>query len=278
MAINNFIPTIWSETMLQQLDREYVGIANCTRDFEGDILEKGSKVRICGISPVRVGNYSKNTNISDPDLLTDFYTEMEIDQARYFNFQIDDVDRAQTNPRIMEAALKNAANALANEAEKYVYQLIGESTHLLENHNPTPENVIDMIISARTLLFKQGVTDPADVIVEVSPEIAGLILKAKINLSTDNTSVIENGCIGNVGGCKVYVSHNIPFMEDGPNAYSVCVARSRRAITFAEQLSEIEAYRPEHRFADAMKGLHLYGAKVVYPEEMVQLNLCISNI
>ena len=50
-----------------------------------------------------------------------------------------------------------------------------------------------------------------------------------------------------------------------------CIARTGRAIAFAEQLSEINAYRPEKRFADAVKGLHLYGAKVVYPNEMVTI-------
>jgi hypothetical protein len=54
-----------------------------------------------------------------------------------------------------------------------------------------------------------------------------------------------------------------------------CLMRTTRAIAFAEQLSEIEAYRPEKRFADAIKGLHLYGAKVVYPNEMVTLDVCI---
>ena len=58
--------------------------------------------------------------------------------------------------------------------------------------------------------------------------------------------------------------------------YAQCVARTKRAVAFAEQLSEVEAYRPELRFADAMKGLHLYGAKIVYPEEMVLLNLSMS--
>ena len=58
--------------------------------------------------------------------------------------------------------------------------------------------------------------------------------------------------------------------------YHKCIARTKRAIAFAEQLSEINAYRPEKRFADAVKGLHLYGAKVVYPKEMVLLNLGIA--
>ena len=278
MAINNFIPTVWSETLCQELDKTYVGIANCSREYEGDILEKGNKVRICGISPVSIGNYTKNSNISTPDSLSDFYTELEINQAKYFNFQIDDIDRAQGNPRVMEVALKSAANALASEAEKYVYNLIGDAANCIRNITPTPENIIDTIINARTHLLKAGVTDPSDIVVEVSPEIAGLILKAKVQLSTDNTDVLENGCIGSIAGCKIFASPFIPVVEDTGVLYACCVARTRRAIAFAEQLSEIEAYRPENRFSDAMKGLHLYGAKVIHPQEMVSMIFGISNL
>ena len=56
-----------------------------------------------------------------------------------------------------------------------------------------------------------------------------------------------------------------------------CAIRTKRAIAFAEQLSEIEAYRPELRFADAVKGLHLYGAKVVYPNEIVCLDISVPT-
>ena len=83
--------------------------------------------------------------------------------------------------------------------------------------------------------------------------------------------ILENGCIGNVCGTKIYVSNNV-VKSDGVHK---CVARSKRSVAFAEQLSEIEAYRPEKRFADAVKGLHLYGAKIVFPEEyfVMQFNL-----
>ena len=123
-------------------------------------------------------------------------------------------------------------------------------------------------------LLKAGVTDPGDIVIEVTPEVAELILKAKIATATDNGEALENGCIGTVGGCKIYVSGNIATVNDTTNkkVWHKCMARTRRAIAFAEQLSEIEAYRPEKRFADAVKGLHLYGAKVVYPSELILLD------
>jgi len=66
-------------------------------------------------------------------------------------------------------------------------------------------------------------------------------------------------------------------MEGDTGYEHKCLARTKRAIAFAEQLSEIDAYRPELRFADAVKGLHLYGAKVVYPNEMVLLDLNVLD-
>ena len=278
MAITNFIPTVWSESLLRALDNTYIAVANCNREFEGDIREKGSKVKICGLDTVSIGNYIKNQDLDAPETLSDTYKELVINQAKYFNFQIDDVDLAQTTPRLMELAVKNAAAALANVAEEYVYSFNTNAANSIDNLTPTAENIIETLIDARTILLKQNVVDASDIVIEVSPEIAGLILKAKVALSTDNTDSLENGCIGSIGGCKIFVSSNIPVSDEEDCAVAQCVARTRRAVAFAEQLSEIEAYRPELRFADAMKGLHLYGAKVVYPKEMVLLNIAVPRI
>ena len=269
MAITNFIPTVWSESLYQTLDKQYIAASNCNREFEGDIREKGNTVKICGVGNVRVSDYQKNTDMSAPDTLSDTAATLVIDQAKYFNFQIDDIDRAQSSPGLMEAAMKNAANALANEADKYIYNLYTQATRTITCEEVTVDNVIDYLIDARTILLNANVTDPRDIVIEVSPGIAGLILKAKVNLSTDNTDALENGCIGNIGGCKIFVSNNIKNSEGSHK----CIVRTKRAIAFAEQLSEIDAYRPERRFADAVKGLHLYGAKVVYPNELVVLDL-----
>ena len=276
MAITNFIPTVWSENLYQELDKKYIAVANCNRDFEGEIHEKGNTVRICGIGNVVVSEYTKNSNMSMPSSLSDTARELKIDQAKYFNFQIDDIDRAQSSPKLMEVAMKNAASALANDADRYVFGLYGEAGSTIKCNDTKVENIVDLIIDARTKLFTNNVADPEDIVIEVTPAIAGMILKAKVNLSTDNTEVMEAGCIGAIGGCKIFVSPNIPICTEDGTPYAQCVARTKRAVAFAEQLSEVEAYRPELRFADAMKGLHLYGAKIVYPSEMVLLNISMQ--
>lgn len=277
MAIKNFISTVWSENLYQALDKQYVAVANCNRDYEGEIREKGNTVKICGLEPITVSNYTKNANMDLPSILADNVRELVINQAKYFNFQIDDIDRAQSTPKLMELAMKNAANALADTADAFVYSLYSNAGSSIAVTDPTADNIIDVLIDARTKLFSNNVSDPNDIVIEVTPEIAGLILKAKVMLSTDNGEALESGCIGSIGGCKIFVSNNVFREETDTGISHKCIARTKRAIAFAEQLSEIDAYRPELRFADAVKGLHLYGAKVVYPEEMVLLNLTISD-
>ena len=277
MAISNFIPTVWSENLYSQLDKKYIAVKHCNRDFEGDIAEQGAVVNIIGVGEIDVFDYTKDTDMSEPQVLSDTLRALTINQAKAFNFQIDDIDRAQCTPKLMDEAMKVAASALANAADKHIFSLSSQAGETISEMSTTADNIIDHIIDARTLLFANNVSDASDIVIEVSPDIAALILKAKIELATDNTDSLENGCIGSIGGCKIFVSNNIHVDEVAGTYYHQCIARTKRAIAFAEQLSEIVAYRPEKRFADAVKGLHLYGAKVVYPQEMVLLNLGIAE-
>ena len=276
MAITNFIPTIWSENLYRSLDKQYIAVANCNREFEGDIKNVGSSVKICGVGSVAVNDYTKDTDMSTPQALSDTVKTLTIDRAKYFNFQIDDIDRAQSTPKLMEAAMSVAASALANEADTYIFSLANKAKTTIQYDMTMYDSILDGIIKARQALYENNVTDASEVVIEVAPAVASLILKEKILLSTDNTAALETGCLGTIGGCKVFVSNNI-VMEDLDGAYMYsCFVRTKRAIAFAEQLSEIDAYRPEKRFADAVKGLHLYGAEVVYPEEFVCLDIIIG--
>ncbi|MBR2387774.1 MAG: hypothetical protein IKB02_03290 [Clostridia bacterium] len=272
MAITNFIPTIWSENLYEELDKQYIAVANCNRDFEGDIKNKGSVVKICGVGTVNVSDYTKNTDMSAAQTLSDTVKELTIDQAKYFNFQIDDIDRAQCTPKLMSSAMKIAASSLANEADKHIFSLYEEAGTTIQSGAITEDEIFHHIVKAITTLRENNVNDTKDVVIEVSPSVAALIIKAKINLTADG-EVLESGCIGKIMGCKVFVSNNVTTVDDGDTNTVYCYVRTKRAIAFAEQLSEIEAYRPEKRFSDAVKGLHLYGAKVIYPKEFVVLRL-----
>lgn len=274
MAIVNFISTVWSENLLKQLDKKYIGVMNCNREYEGDIKNQGSIVKICGVGDVTVSDYTKNSDMTAPQTLSDTARLLNINQAKYFNFQIDDVDKAQSNPKLMDAAMTKAAAALANAADAYVFSLYTEASHTVNEDFATAENIVNHIIDLKTELMRVDVMDPDDIVIEVSPEVAALILKAKIDMGTNNYDAFEAGFLGRIAGCKVYVSNNIVIDENGCHK---CFVRTKRSVAFAEQISEVEAYRPEKRFADAVKGLHLYGAKVVYPSELMILSLKIAQ-
>ncbi len=276
MAITNFIPTIWSENLHTALDKQYIAVANCNRDFEGEIKNKGSVVKICGVGSITVSDYTKDTDMSSPQALSDTVQELTVDRAKFFNFQIDDVDKAQCTPKLMEAAMKSAAAAIADEADKYIFSLHTKAENTITNDDISTGTLIDTIIKARRILYENNVTDSTSVVLEVSPAVAAVILKEKLALTND-ADAFENGYLGSIAGCKIYVSNNIATENMMIYDNHMCIMRTKRAIAFAEQLSEIDAYRPEKRFADAVKGLHLYGAKVVYPAEMVTLALGVRD-
>lgn len=276
MAITNFIPTIWSENLARSLDQQYIGVAHCNREYEGDIKSCGSTVKICGVGAVDIRDYTKNSDMENPQGLSETVCELTIDQAKYFNFQIDDIDRAQASPKLMDAAMRVAAEGLADDADKYVYSLYKKATHTLLAEDIANDEIMIPLMKAREMLFEAGVTDSSQIVIEVSPKIASLILQDKMQKYLDGSQLYEKGTIGTIAGCPIYVSRNIPVLSTQSVLMShKCLMRTRRAVAFAEQLSEIEAYRPEKRFADAVKGMHLYGAEIVYPDEFVVVDFQI---
>lgn len=276
MAIDNFIPTIWSARLLQNLQKSLVyGQANVVnRDYEGEIRDLGNTVKINSIGPITVGTYTKNTNIGDPETLNGDQTTLVINQAKYFNFQVDDIDRAQQNPKVMDDAMREAAYALADAADQYIASLytgvasgniIGDDTNPVV---PTKDNAYEHLVDMAIILDDNKVPR-ANRWVVVPPWFYGLLLKddrfVKAGTPTSD-QVLRNGEVGQAAGFTVLVSHNVP--NTAGTKYKI-IAGSTIAITYAEQINKVEAYRPEKRFADAVKGLHLYGAKLVRPEAIV---------
>ena len=100
----------------------------------------GATVRVLGLNNVTVKDYTKNADMSAPEELDDFTTLLKINNAKYFNFQIDDIDRVQSKPELMEAALQNASRALADEADRVVYEVCRASENNYEpSEKVTPE-------------------------------------------------------------------------------------------------------------------------------------------
>ena len=270
MAIQNFIPTLWSETLYTELEKDYVGVKLSNREFEGEIRGEGDRVKIVGVGPVTVFDYTKNQDMPTAEVLSDTERTLIIDQAKGFNFFLDSIDLAQSKKGLMQAAMKEASNALSDVADRFIYGLEDANVEELTNSAANSSTILGTISDARRILMEHNVPNSARISLEVPPAIEQKLVLAKVLRDTDNSAALGRGYIGSFMGFDIYVTNNILPDENG--VYR-CFARTQRAIAFAEQLSAVKAYEPELRHGDAVKGLHLYGAKIVYPKELVFLNL-----
>jgi N4-gp56 family major capsid protein len=279
MSIDRFIPEVWSARLLENLRKNLVfgqtGIVN--RDYEGEITQMGDTVRINSIGPVTIGTYTKNTNIGDPETLTDEQTTLVIDQAKYFNFQVDDIDKAQQNPKIMDDAMREAAYGLRDVADQYIANeiyvnavagnVLGSDTTPIV---PTKDTAYELLVDLGVILTDANVPLENRWIV-VPPWFYGLLLKDDrfVDASKAGTTAgLRNGQVGDAAGFTVLQSPNVPNVA---GAQYKIIAGHPMAFSYAEQINSVEAYRPEKRFADAVKGLHLYGGKLIRPEAVAVL-------
>jgi len=274
MAITNFIGEVWAAQILQALQKALVygqaGVIN--RDYEGDIKGKGDTVRITAHGPITIDNYDKSTGLSDPEELDDASTTLEITQAKSFNFRIEDVDKAQMNVKLMESATRDAAYRLAEVADEYIAGIMAAqagSAVGADGSDKIFDGTTDLV-SEELLEVKQKL-DEANVPFEgrwiiIPPWVTKWLLQEDaVNLPMWSAveGVMKNGQIGRLYGFDILQSNNVP--NTAGDHYKVLAGVSR-ATTFADSVNETEAYRPDKFFADALRGLHCYGAKVIDPE------------
>lgn len=288
MAITTFIPEIWSARLLYALDKAHVATNLVNRNYEGVIANQGDTVHINSIGAVTVKDYTKNTNIADPEVLTTSDQTLVIDQAKYFNFQVDDVDKAQISGEIIDTAMGRSAYALADVSDAFLLKTIANGVASANKIGAkadltalTASNVYENIVKMRTLLDKANVPTTGRTIV-VPPEVYALLLlddRFAKSGSDSGQNALLNGMVGRVAGFDVFMSNNCVSGTDGGSGstpYFVITAQVADATTYAEQIIKTEAYRMEKRFADAVKGLHVYGAKVTDGSQIAAMYCSVS--
>lgn len=269
MSVTNFIPTIWNARLLRHLDKKHVYANLLNRDYEGEIKNFGDTVKINQIGDVEIKDYERNKDIAAPDDLSGDQLTLTIDQAKYFNFAVDDVDNAQTNPKLMDKAMQRAGYAMNDVTDSFAANLLyvnAAAENMLGSDDtpivPTADDAYDALVDLATLLTEANV--PMDGRWAVIPAwYHGLLLKDKrfVGNGTDyNKAILEGGEVGVAAGMKILLSNNVPNISG--TKYKI-IAGTNEAGSYAEQILKTEAYRPEKRFADAVKGLHVYGAKVL---------------
>lgn len=268
MSYSNFIPTVWSAKLQRERERDAVGVMLCNRDWEGDIKDTGDTVTINGVVRPTVGTYVKGSTSITPENLNGAQTQLKITESDYFAFEVDNIDKRQASGDIMDAQMKEANEAMSDSSDDFIYTLYADAGKTIDAANITSATTISKITAALKALWNNKVPKKAEISLEVSPDFLEKMLLAEILYSDPNDKLMTNGYVGRLKkylGIKVYMTTGI--YNDG--TYDYCMMRTKAAIAFADQLTQIKPFEPDDSFSDAVKGLHLYGAKVVRPKELV---------
>lgn len=267
MAVTTFIPELWSARLLYALEKSHVASNLVNRDYEGQIKQQGDTVHINSIGKIDIVDYTRNADMADPQVLETTDQILEITQAKAFNFQVDDVDSAQAAGDIMDTAMQRAAYSLNDVSDAYLLGVIAtgvDANNVIGSAGAvalTADNVYENMVALAQKLDEANVPDTGRSVV-VPPAVYALLLKddrfVRASSGTTADGVLLNGQVGSVVGLTVYKSNNV---VNSGGTYTI-TAQVPSATTYAEQIVKTEAYRMEKRFADAVKGLHVYGAKV----------------
>jgi hypothetical protein len=264
MAVTNFIQTIWSKKIQDDLELKTKLVQNCLRDYEGDAKYAGS-VKILGVGEPTIGAYDGTEDI-DIEEMTDRGQTLNIDQANYFAFYVDDINKAQSVPGLPERYQAKAVHGLAVARDTYVANLIkGVTTaaNVTTAAGRTADNIKAAIDSAIVALRERNFDEEG--VIEITPDVYNIFKNELITLSTNNPEYIKKGIVGVYDGFDVIMSNNMAKDTTGTTKYSYCDIRGKKAIAFVGQINEVEALRAEKRFKDIVRGLDTFGSKVIDP-------------
>ena len=134
MAVTNFQQTIWSKSILKEL-KTITSLRNhCDFKYEKD-SKNAKEVKILSVTRPTIRTYVPGTEIT-LEGLTDASQLLKLDQYRYFNFEVEDIDKAQSVPGLMEDASRQSALGLKEEGDKYVASIVKTATEATSNALP----------------------------------------------------------------------------------------------------------------------------------------------
>ena len=255
MAVTNFIQQIWSRDIQKDLELKCKLVDHCLRNYEGD-CKYARSVKILGVGEPTISAYSGDTPLTY-EKMSDRGQDLVIDQQYSFSFLVDDIETAQSVPGLREEYQRKAVHGLAVKRDSYVATLIKGATNVTTATALTQEAVKEAIDTAIVKLRERNFDE--DGVIEITPAVYNVFKNCLITLSTDNPEYIKKGKVGVYDGFDVIMSNNMA--KDGTHAY--CDIRGTKAIAFAGQINEVEAMRSEQHFADLVRGLDTFGAKVI---------------
>jgi len=270
MAITEFQRDVWAAELLQSFlkQNKFSSTTVCNRQYEGDVAGAKS-VKITSISRPTIAAYVEGTTSITFESLTDAQRTLYIDQDYYFAFQVGNIAKAQSanGGALMSEAAREAGAGLAENADEYVRTIIGTDTAAANIVGSTAITTSALAV-ARLVAHKQILDDnkvPQEGRYTICPSWFNSLLLLDTNYmaydAITSAGRLENGVMGRFLGFEIIVAQ---YAVTGGNDHRVYSGHPS-AVTFANQIEKVVALEPESGFADALKGLHVYGAKVTRP-------------
>lgn len=281
MSYNNFIEKIWAKGIQTELERLHVFADGVNREYEGTIKNLGDTVRIknVGKPTITVGDMAtagRDITLSDPEEVPDGAVSLVVDHFATFNYMVQDIDKAQGAGDVMDALNKETSEGLADTHDKFISELVlGTAGVQLYNSGTatalTKDNIFETLDLAQQILYENDVLPTTGITVIVPPWVHTLLRQGYIKTDTDNSQMLQNGQVAKYGNMTIKMSNNVAQKKVSSTDTWFIQMRTDRAIAFVNQATHLEPYRPEKKFSDAMKGLDLFGAKIVRPKEIITI-------
>ncbi len=289
----NFIPEIWSGKLIENFYDATVLAAIANTDYEGEIKNQGDTVNIRTIPNITIRDYVKGQSlvVENPDKPK---LQLVIDKGEYFACVEDDIDRVQSDVKLMDMWSKDASEQMKIKIDQRVLTDIlpdiastnkgatagavsgafnlgttGSPLTVSKDGAGGTTSVTDLVVDMGTVLDEANCPEQNRFLI-IPARMAGLIKKSELkdaSLTGDSQSPLRNGRLGMIDRFTIYVSHNLKVTSS--TKYSI-IAGTKMGFTFASQMTEMETIRSETTFGDIIRGLQVYGYKVVKPEALVE--------
>lgn len=283
-----FIPEIWSTKMIEKYYDGTVLSEISNTDYEGEISNQGDKVIIRTHPTLEIHDYEIGQNLINQRPIGG-KIELLIDKGFYWSTIIDDIvekqqDIDQMNDWATDASeqmkIKLDTRVLGSIVPDIHAQNVGASAgrisgdiNLGTTGTPiaiTKANILDQILWMGQVLDEQNVPETGRFV--LLPYWATTLLKMSdlkdASLTGDGQTPLRNGRVGMIDRFTVFNSNLLPNYVDGADSTFHLIAGTKAGLTFATQLTKTESLRAESTFGDIMRGLMVYGHKVVKPEAL----------
>ncbi|AXQ30452.1 hypothetical protein D0B54_17990 [Solimonas sp. K1W22B-7] len=280
-----YIPTLFSQkATVKHYDMTVCGEIT-SNDWEGEVTKLGDKVVIRRTPDVSVGDYQKNLDIAY-ETPEDNATELELNRGKYYAVVLDDVDRIQSDMGLMDMYAEDAAEqvVLKQDAE-FLSSIVADISPQNQGASAgrksgaidlgavgapvviDADNAVKFLMRMNQSLTEQGVSRVGRWV--VLPAWFCTILKntdVKSALITgDAEGAIRNGRLGTIDGLTIYESNQLTDYIDTTLNVTPVIAGHKDGVTWANQFINAEVIRLQTKFASAIRGLAVYGYKVVEP-------------